>query len=154
MLLGSVSVCLNFIEEGRCHVNGRPCILGPRGATAKNEGHECELHGHFDVWIANGNMLVTDLGFPPEEPVQTVALGVNETVALQIASDKSRLMRIPLTTSKRRCIQCAGSYWVSEHIHSSGFTRRAFVSFCPDCLGRFDLSTVEGKLGKNRYWCG
>jgi len=151
---GSVQLCLNFIEEGKCHVNGKSCILGTRGAAARNEDHECELHGGFDVWVTRGTLLVTDLGFPPDEPAQSIALGVNETVATQMASEKSKQMGIPLTTSKRICIQCGTLYWVSQHIRTSGLTRRGYVSFCPECLGRVDHPNVESKLGENRHWCG
>jgi len=154
MPLAAQQLCLNFIEDGKCHVNGRRCLLGPRGAAAKNEDRGCELHGGFDVWGARGNLLVTDLGFPPDEPVQSFALGVNETVAMQIASAKSREMGIPLTTSKRKCMQCGNMYWVSEHVRTAGLTRRGYVTFCPSCLGRADHAEVESKLGENRHWCG
>ena len=147
-------MCLNFVEDGKCHVNGRSCMLGRRGAAARNADSECELHGVFDVWVAQGNVLVTDMGFPPDEPVQSVALGVNENVAMQAASEKSELLGIPLTTSKRKCVQCGGFYWASKHTHTSGLTLRGYVTFCPSCLGRVNRAEVESKLGKNRHWCG
>lgn len=147
-------MCLNFIEDGRCHVNGRRCILGTHGATARNEDHECELHGGFDVWVAQGNLLVTDLGFPPEEPVLSVVLGVNEAVAMQVASEKSKQMGIPLVTSKRKCIQCGDFYWVSQHVRTLGLTQRGYVTFCPSCLGGLNPGDVESKLRENRHWCG
>ena len=147
-------MCLNFIEDGKCHVNGRTCNLGLRGATARNEDHECELHGSFDVWVTQGTVLITDLGFPPEEPVQSIALGVNETVAVQVASEKSKQTGIPVTTTKRRCIQCGVFYWVSQHVRTHGLTQRGYVTFCPGCLGRLDHPTAESKLGENRHWCG
>ena len=151
---GPRRLCLNFIEDGKCHVDGRSCILGSRGAAARNEDHECELHGGFDVWVTEGKVMVTDLGFPPEEPVQSIALGVNETVAMATASEKSKQMGIPTTTSKRECIRCGAYYWVSHHARVPGLTRRGFVTFCPDCLSRLDHLDAESKLGENRYWCG
>lgn len=154
MPLGSQSLCLNFIEDGKCHVNGRSCLLGSHGAAAKNEDRECGLHGRFDVWTVQGSILVTDLGFPPDEPIQSLALGVNETVAMQTASEKSRQIGLPLTTSKRKCIQCGSMYWVSEHLRTTGLSRRGFVTFCPSCLGRVSHAEVESKLGENRHWCG
>lgn len=147
-------LCLNFVEDGKCHVDGRSCILGSRGATARNENHECELQGVFDVWISQGSVLVTDLGFPPDEPVQSVALGVNETVAMTTGLEKSKERGIPMTTTKRECIQCGALYWVSQHVRTSGLTRRGFVTFCPDCLGGLDRPEVENRLGLNRHWCG
>jgi hypothetical protein len=147
-------LCLNFMEDGKCHVNGRSCILGPRGAVARNQDHECELHGGFDVWVTNGSILVTDLGFPPDEPVQSIALGVNETVAIQTASEKSNQMGIPLTTSKRICIECGALYWVSQHVRTLGLSRRGYVTFCPDCLGWLDQPDVGSRLSEARHWCG
>jgi hypothetical protein len=147
-------MCLNFIEGGKCHVNGRDCILGPLGATARNEDHDCQLHGGFDLWITQGRLLITDMGFPPEEPVQSIALGVNETVAMQVGEEKSLQLGISLTTSQRRCAQCGTFYWVSRHTRTSGLAHRGSVTFCPDCLSRFDYSVVESKLGENRHWCG
>jgi len=135
-------------------VNGRNCILGAYGATARNDDRECELHGGFDVWVAQGNLLVTDLGFPPDEPVQSIALGVNEIVAMEVASEKSKQMGIPLTTSKRKCIQCGSSYWVSQHLRVSGLARRGYVIFCPSCLDHVNHPDEESKLGQNRHWCG
>lgn len=147
-------MCLNFIEDGKCHVNGRKCILGNRGATARNGDRECELHGDFDVWITQGNLLVTDLGFPPEEPAQSIALGVNEAIATQVASEKSKQMGISQMTSKRKCTQCGELYWVSQHVRTSGMARRGYVIFCPDCLGRVDHADIERTLGENHHWCG
>jgi len=147
-------MCLNFMADEKCHVNGKLCILGSRGALAKNEDHECELHGPFDVWVTDGKLLVTDLGSPTEEPIQTIALGVNEPLALKIASEKSTLMRIPLITSQRKCLHCGATYWVSQHTHSSGLTKRAYVTFCPECVQRLPASSVENKLRENCYWCG
>ena len=147
-------MCLNFVENGTCHIDGRKCILGARGAAARNEDSECELHGEFDVWVVAGNLLVTDLGFPPEEPVQSVALGVNETVAMTIAADKSEQMGMPLTTSKRKCIQCGTLYWMSRHVRDSGIIQNGYTDFCPNCFCRVDSLQTKKRLDEQRYWCG
>jgi hypothetical protein len=147
-------LCLNFIENGKCHVNGKKCILGPRGASARNEDHECELHGNFDVWLLRDSLLVTDLGFPSDEPIQSLALGVNEIVATRIASQKSKLTGTHVTTSRRSCIRCGALYWTSEHARTSGLTRRGYATFCPRCLSHIDNLEAERRLGEQRHWCG
>ena len=148
-------MCLNFIEDGRCHVNGKECILGPRGAVAKNENHECELHGDFDVWVMHdGSILVTDLGIPSEEPAQCLALGVSESVATTVGLEKSEQAAKPLRTSKRRCIRCGALYWMSQHIHTSGLIRYGYATFCPQCFDSIDYEEMGKRLSEQRYWCG
>ena len=149
------TLCLNFIENGKCHLNGGPCILGAHGAVAKNENRECTFQGTFDVWVTDRGLLVTDLGFPPEEPVtQSIAVGVSETVAMSMAAAKSKEKRIPLVTSERRCIRCGASYWMSQHTRTTGLTQNGYANFCPTCFPRVDRSEVESRLGEQRHWCG
>jgi hypothetical protein len=150
----SRTLCLNFIEGGRCHIDGRPCVLGARGAEARNENRECTLHGEFDVWLLESGLLVTDLGFPPEEPVRSVALGVNESVAMCTALDLSKQIGMPLATSKRTCIQCGGPYWTSQHARAPGMTRNEYTALCPTCLDRCDQPGLGKRLGEQRTWCG
>jgi len=147
-------MCLNFIEEGYCHVTGGKCILGSRGATARNEQRQCELHGGFDVWLTQGKLLMTDLGFPPDEPVQSIGLGVSEAVASRLAAERSKHLGVPIITSQRRCIECGCLYWVSNHAHTSGLTRREYVIFCPTCLDKDGRHEIERRLVENRHWCG
>jgi ferredoxin len=148
------ALCLNFIENGTCHVNGRKCILGARGAIARNEDYECELHGGFDVWVTDHNLLVTDLGFPAEEPIQSLALRVNEEAAMAIALVKSDELTLPLTTSKRKCIRCGELYWMSSHVRSPGLIQNGCARVCPKCLGDVEGLEMERRLGEQRYWCG
>jgi hypothetical protein len=147
-------LCLNFVENGKCYVNGRKCVLGVRGAVAKNEDRECGLHGDFDVWEIGRSLLVTDLGFPPDEPVQCLALGVNETVAMNVALEKSERMGMVLTTSQRTCIQCGAFYWMSQHVRVSGMIRNGYTNFCPKCFDHADSLGIERRLAEQRYWCG
>ena len=80
------SLCLNFVLGGNCHATGGKCTLGATGASVKNETLECELHGKYDVWVLQDDkLLVTDLGFPSEEPKQCLALGINQRLAARIA---------------------------------------------------------------------
>jgi len=146
-------LCLNFIENGTCHIDGRKCILGPRGAAAKNEDGECELQGGFDVWLLNQSILVTDLGPPAKEPVRDLALGVNENVAMSIASDNSKKASRYVTTSKRTCIRCGGLYWMSQHLRVSGLAQIGHTKLCPKCVDSDDAD-IASRLGERRQWCG
>jgi ribosomal protein S27AE len=149
-----MELCLNFVADGTCHVDGRRCILGARGATARNEDHECELHGDFDVWVVGRNLLVTDLGFPAEEPVKCLALRINETVAMSVASEISKRDALPLTTSKRTCERCGAPYWMSQHVRKSSLNQNAPARFCPKCLDGVDHFEIDDRLGEQRGWCG
>lgn len=152
---GLGGVCLNFVENGKCHVNGRDCILGARGAVAKNENHECELHGGFDVWVMHdGGLLVTDLGIPSEEPAQCLAFGVSESVAMTVGLEKTDQTGKPLRTSKRRCIRCGALYWMSQHNRTSGLIRYGYATFCPQCFDSIDYRDMGKRLSEQRYWCG
>ena len=148
------ALCLNFIENGKCHINGGKCILGARGAAARNEDHECKMHGEFDVWILGERLLVTDLGYPPEEPAKDLALGVNESVAMAVTLKESKRAGLPVTTSKRKCIQCGTLYWMSGHVRVSGMIQNGYTNFCPKCFGHVDSVGVEKRLADQRYWCG
>jgi len=129
--------------------------LGADGATAKNADEECELHGNFDVWLTqHDDLLITDMGFPSEEPKQCLALGVNESVAQRIALEKSRQLRSLLTTTKRRCIRCGFLYWISQHARPSGLGEMGHAYFCPTCIGWVVDQEMERRLGAQRYWCG
>ena len=128
-------------------------MLGPRGAAAKNEDGECELHGRFDVWLLNQSILVTDLGSPAEEPVRDLALGINEGIAMSIALEKSKEASRPVTTSKRTCIQCGSLYWMSQHLRVSGFAQVGHANLCPKCIPTDDVDTARN-LGERRQWCG
>jgi hypothetical protein len=147
-------LCRNFVEGGGCYATGEKCLLGLSGASARNKDGACELHGNFDVWLTEKNeLLITDLGFPSEEPKQCLALGVNETLAREIAANKAHQLQTSMLTSERRCSKCQRSYWVSEHSRSTGLLEIGAGYFCPDCIDK-ESASVEGKVGVQRYWCG
>ena len=137
-----------------CHLNGSKCILGARGAFVKNEDRECAFHGDFDVWVTTKSLLVTDLGFPSEEPIRCIALRVNESVATELASEKSKQMRLPLETSKLKCAQCGALYWSSQHVRAPGLIQNVYANFCPECFSHTDPSEMERRLERQRRWCG
>ena len=147
-------MCLNFVEYGTCHVDGRKCLLGPRGAVSKNEDRECELHGAFDVWLVGHSILVTDLGQPVEEPAQDLALGVNENTAMSVAEDRSREYGMPIVAGKRSCIQCGDQYWISQHTHASALAQNSRAHLCPKCISTSSEVEIARKLGEQRQWCG
>ena len=145
-------MCRNFVEGGICYATGANCLLGLGGASARNNDGACELHGNFDVWLTEKDeLLITDLGFPSEEPKQCLALGVNETLAREIAANKAHQLQTSILTSERKCSNCQSSYWVSEHGRSPGLSEIGIGHFCPDCIGKKNL---EEKPGVQRYWCG
>ena len=148
-------MCMNFIEGGFCHVTGEKCSLGLRGASAKNADGECELHGSFDVWLTQRNdLLITDMGFPAEEPKQCLALGINESLARGIASEKAKRLGGAVLTSQRRCIRCGTQYWMTQYRDSRGVLETGHANFCPNCRAFGTDEEMERRLGAQRYWCG
>jgi ribosomal protein S27AE len=151
----SVRLCLNFVEGGKCYATGGKCILGSRGAFAKNDAHECDLQGGFDVWVMQDDrFLVTDLGFPSDEPKQCLALGINEKLAVQIAGEKAGQLGRTIQTTKRKCLRCGNEFWMSKHEGFSYAARSAKAYFCPTCIRQETEESVARKLGDLGYWCG
>lgn len=148
-------MCLNYVQGGGCYATGERCLLGLSGASARNYDGECELHGKFDVWVTQENdLLVTDLGFPSEEPKQCLALGVNESLARRIAVGKAKQFGRSVLTSERRCVKCGRRYWVIDHKPASGLLRVGQGYFCPSCIPENSVEALEKELGVLRYWCG
>jgi collagenase-like PrtC family protease len=148
-------VCLNYVQGASCYATSGRCLLGSRGALASNYHGECELHGKFDVWVTHENdLLITDLGFPSEEPKQCLALGVSESLARSIADGKPKQFARSVLTSQRICVKCVRRYWVSDHKPSSGLLKLRHGSFCPDCLPENSGQALEKELGALGYWCG
>jgi len=145
---------MNYVEGGFCHITGEKCYLGLRGAAAKNADGECELHGKFDVWLTQQNtILITDMGFPAEEPKQCFALGVNERVARNVATEKAKQMETYILTSQRTCVKCGMQYWISQYGDSVGLLEAGHANFCPKCRSLGIEEDME-RLGTQRYWCG
>lgn len=147
-------MCLNFVQDGRCHATGAKCILGSRGATVSNEAGECELHGRFDVWVTERDeLLMTDMGFPAEEPKQCLAMGINQNLAQKIVEDFAKQRKFTTKTAQHRCLKCQQLYWISEHESSSGLRKTGKGYFCPTCIREGD-EDLEKRLGMLRHWCG
>jgi hypothetical protein len=128
-------LCQNFVQRGGCHATGEKCLLGSLGMYAKNQDGECELHGGFDVWLTERNeLLITDLGFPSEEPKQCLALGVNETLARKITVGRAQKLRTSILTTQRTCFKCGKQYWSSEHTTEEGLREVGKSKFCPHCI--------------------
>ena len=99
-------------------------------------------------------MLITDMGFPSEEPKQCLALGVNENLARRIAAERAQKFGTSVLTSQRKCFKCGRRYWVSEHNHASGLQEIGQGYLCPDCMQKDTRKDFEKELGALRYWCG
>lgn len=149
-------VCLNFVQGGGCHATGEKCLLGLGGACANNDDRECELQGRFDVWLTQKNeLLITDLGFPAEEPKQCLALAVSERLANTIAGRRPKQWHSPIITSQRICSNCRTPYWTSDHESALGLQQAGQNYLCPNCIGDAASEVgLEKRLGSLRYWCG
>jgi hypothetical protein len=148
-------MCLNYVEGGRCSINGDPCPLGSKGASARNEDGLCEMQGKFDVWLTNDDsLLISDLGFPADEPKQCLALGINRTLAQQVAEKKATELGTKILTTKHECIRCEKSFWTTEHDQASGLTKTGQSYLCPECVGMKNDEAIEKRLGVLNYWCG
>jgi hypothetical protein len=146
---------LNFVQGEKCYATGNSCILGARGAWAKNEALECELQGKFDVWIMQDDMLlVTDLGFPADEPKQCLALGINQALALRIAEEESARLETHASTTERKCLSCGMRFWMSDHDSPFGTAETGRSYFCPNCLKAQTEESLVKTLGMLGYWCG
>ena len=131
------------------------CLLGDRGVSAKNEAGECELQGRFDVWLMRDDrLLVSDLGFPSEEPKQCLALAVREGLAMRIAEEKSLQLATETVTSQRMCLSCGRLFWITNHEVSVKHGEIAKGYFCPACISEENEETMIRKLGNLGYWCG
>jgi hypothetical protein len=148
-------LCLNFVLGGDCHATGGKCILGARGTFVKNDDLECELHGRYDVWILQDDkLLVTDLGFPSEEPKKCLALGVNQGLAARIAGERSQALGTPILTTQHECLRCDTRFWTSQHDSSSRTLETGRGYFCPKCISQETERTISKELGALGYWCG
>ena len=148
-------MCLNFVQGGDCYATGAKCLLGLEGASAKNPDRGCVLHGIYDVWIMQDNgLLISDLGFPSEEPKQCLALGINEKLAKQIAAERSRKLGTTVLTTERKCLGCGRPFWYSDHENSPRRVETGRGFFCSDCLSHETEQTMTRKLGNLGYWCG
>jgi len=130
-----------------CRVTGKDCLLG----TSYDTKHACELNGNFDVWVTiDDDVLISDIGSPSPEPKRSVALSVNQNVALAIAEVTVRTISGKIITSQQKCRKCGSGYWITEHEYTKSRVGRRF--FCPDCI-----RGIEGK-GSDfdffDYWCG
>ena len=148
-------MCLNFVQGGRCSVNGSSCLLGPNGASARNEEGLCELHGRFDVWLTQeNNLLISDLGFPSDDPKQCLALGINRNIAEEIAQRKVSELGTKILTTKHECIRCSKPFWTSEHDQASPLAKSGQSYLCSECINKKNDEGIVKKMGVLQYWCG
>jgi hypothetical protein len=150
-----IQLCMNFIEGGGCHATGKDCLLGHDGDSARNIDDKCPLQGRFDVWVTqDDDLLISDIGSPSDEPKQCLALGVNKTLAEEIARGKSKQLGTRVLTTQRRCLGCSRVFWITEHRDPSGLAEIGHGHFCPDCIAVRSDEIMEKNLGRLRYWCG
>jgi len=148
-------LCLNFVRGGGCYATDGRCLLGLEGSSAKNDDRKCVLHGRFDVWVMQDDrLLISDLGFPSEEPKQCLALGINEQLARQIGGERSQQIGITFLTTERKCLGCEKKFWYSDHELSTKQAQTGRGYLCPNCLSHETEDDLTRKLGYLGYWCG
>lgn len=148
-------LCLNFVQGGICYATREKCLLGARGASIRNDTLECGLHGRFDVWaMQDDRILVSDLGIPSDEPKQCLALGISQTLAIQIGRKKADDLGTTVHTTERKCRCCGTPFWMSEHDSSSRTARTGRAYFCPGCISQETEASMARELGILGYWCG
>ncbi len=140
-------MCMNYVEDGICHVTSRKCLLG----GLHGSGRPCGLQGEFDVWVTlDDKLLVSDIGPPSPEPKRSVALGVRGNLACRIAECMAVKNSTQVITTQQKCRRCGSRYWITDHHRTSARLGRRY--FCPNCIGR--LSDQNGELDVTEYWCG
>lgn len=145
---------MNFVEGGGCHVLANACILGVKGASARNQDGECPIHGQFDLWVMqNDDLLISDIGSPSEEPKQSVALGISQPLAETIARGRSAKTGVRVLTTQRRCLVCANSFWMSQHGRGV-MALEGVGNLCPACAAKGSRALLPGQLEGLRHWCG
>lgn len=83
-------MCINY-TEGKCIVEERACKKGEAGKDLAQGG--CDLHGEFDLWSADGKIVVTNTGAGQGKPL---ARGINFLTIDEIAYKRSRRLKVPV----------------------------------------------------------
>ncbi len=137
-------MCLNYIQNGHCLVDGGPCLLGLHGSEARNEHGECIRHGPFEVWRTQEDLiLVSDLGGPLGGVKDCHALGVSLEEARRTAQAISRNTGAKVVTTERTCNKCGGRYWPRAESAKCGTPNRLAGYFCPSCAQLTDETTPD-----------
>lgn len=104
--------------------------------------------------MQDDRLLVSDLGFPSEEPKQCLALGINEQLARQIVGVSLRQIGITFLTTERKCLGCEKKFWYSGHELSTKQAQIGRGYICPNCISHETEDDLARKLGNLGYWCG
>ena len=141
-------MCMNYVEGGKCHVTRSECLLG----TSYSANGRCALLGGFDVWVTfDDKILISDIGSPSPEPKRSVALGVGKSVADEVAVLAAKETSGEIITTRQKCRECGGLYWISEHERST-VTKLGRRHFCPVCIGKVHSARTAG-FDLPEYWC-
>ena len=137
-------MCLNYIQNGHCLVDGRPCLLGLQGSKARNEHGECVRHGHFDVWrTQEDSILVSDLGGPLGGVKDCHALKISLEEARRTAQTVSRNSGAKILTTERTCSKCRERYWPRAESVRRFTPSRLTGYFCPSCARISDETELD-----------
>lgn len=160
-------MCLDYVQGGRCLVDGEACKLGSGGRQARNNDGVCERHGPFDVWqTGEDRILISDLGGPFDEVKTCFALGVSLDVATQVAGRTAAELNLPLVTTQRKCNICGTRFWAHRGAQPevTKFGRTAGY-FCLTCLRSTPREALtehwmeiekaeQGRRIRLDEWCG
>jgi DNA-directed RNA polymerase subunit RPC12/RpoP len=98
--------------------------------------------------METNDVLVSDIGCPSGEPKQSLAIGVNEALARNIAKEKTEKLRTSIITTERSCMKCHARFWATSHKAEEGLRATGKGYLCPECASNTPPVSVE------RYWCG
>jgi len=140
-------LCLNYIQNGHCLVDGEPCLLGLHGSEARNEHRECVRHGPFDVWrTQEDSILVSDLGGPLGGVKDCYALGVSLEEARKTAQTISRNTGAKIVTTERTCGKCGAGFWPRADSVKCDTLSRLTGYFCSSCARFSDEAELDERL--------
>jgi hypothetical protein len=86
-------MCLDY-KDGNCIVTDKKCKFGEEGEDLSMG--ECDLHGDYDVWLTDANIVVTKGGNEPEDKKKALGHGLNFLVADELAYKKSKKLELPV----------------------------------------------------------
>jgi hypothetical protein len=84
-------MCLDY-KDGNCIVKGKKCQFGEDGEDLPMG--ECDLHGDYDVWLANDKIILAKVGEEPEDKEKVLAYGLNFLVADEMAYKRSKKLNL------------------------------------------------------------
>ena len=157
-------MCLNYVQDGACLIDGKSCLLGTGGNEARNHDHKCPRHGPFDVWRTREDLiLISDLGGPYEGVKDCYGLRISLQEATRAAQNQVQQLATRIVTTQRECGRCGVRFWPRAELAEGSALNRAAGYFCASCLklaSETDLGEHWRKIDEDTphidlsEWCG